>query len=87
MFAEPSLPLTRKVARRRRDGRRESSKYQIFGISPSVKRFAFDSSLVRGSLCLLMRLGAPHKIDRHNQNIFYITQFAPTGRALILISY
>ena len=51
MFAEPSLPLTRKVARRRRVGRRESNKYQIFVIYPSVKRRAFDSSLVRGSLC------------------------------------
>ena len=51
--AEPSLPLTRKVARRRRDGRRESNKYQIFVISPSVIfQKKNDSSLVRGSLCL-----------------------------------
>ncbi len=51
--AEPSLPLTRKVARRRRDGRRERNKYQIFVISPSVIfQKKNDSSLVRGSLCL-----------------------------------
>ena len=36
MHVEYSLPLTRKVARRRRDGRRESNKYQTFVISPSV---------------------------------------------------
>ncbi len=65
MYAEPSLPLTRKVARRRRDGRRERKLYQFFGISPSVIfHHKNDSSLVRGSLCLLMRIGAPHKIDR-----------------------
>ncbi len=65
MYAEPSLPLTRKVARRRRVGRRESNKYQIFVISPSVIfQKKNDSSLVRGSLCLQMRLGAPNKIDR-----------------------
>ena len=52
ILAKPSLPLTRKVARRRRVGRRESNKQQIFVISPSVKRRAFDSSLVRGSLFL-----------------------------------
>ncbi len=31
-----------------------------------------DSSLVRGSLCLQIRLEVPHKIDSHNQKIFYI---------------
>ena len=41
----------RKVARRRRDGRRESNKQQIFVISPSVIfQKKNDSSLVRGSL-------------------------------------
>ena len=40
------------MARRRRVGRRESNEYQIFVISPSVKRRAFDSSLIRGSLYL-----------------------------------
>jgi len=51
LYAEPSLPLTRKVARRRRDGRRESNKYQIFVISPSVIfQKKNDCSLVRGSL-------------------------------------
>ncbi len=73
MYAEPSLPLTRKVARRRRVGRRESNKYQIFVISPSVIfQKKNDSSLVRGSLCLQMRLGAPHKIGRYNQIHFIL---------------
>ncbi len=40
------------MARRRRDGRRESNIYQIFVISPSVIfLLKNDSSLVRGSLC------------------------------------
>ena len=53
MHAELSLPLTRKVARRRRVGRREAIYINFFGISPSVI-FCYaknDSSLVRGSLC------------------------------------
>ena len=71
MFAELSLPLTRKVARRRRDGRRESNKHQICVISPSVIfQKKNDSSLVRGSLCLQMLLGTPQKINGYNQIIF-----------------
>ena len=42
------------MARRRRDGRRESNKHQTFVISPSVIfQKKNDSSLVRGSLCFI----------------------------------
>ena len=73
MYAEPSLPLTRKVARRRRDGRRESNKYQIFVISPSVIfQKKNDSSLVRGSLCLQYGLKRRTKEKRHSvRNALY----------------
>ena len=65
LYAEPSLPLTRKVARRRRDERRESNKYQNFVISPSVIfQKKNDSLALLRCPILFMRLGVPHKIDR-----------------------
>ena len=70
------------VARRRRDGRRESNKHQTFIISPSVIfQKKNDSSLVRGSL---WRTVAPmslwsHKISRPEQLC--------SGRGLLLLYF
>ena len=44
-----------------------ANKHQIFVISPSVKRRAFDSTLVRGCLCLQMRSGAPQGLSHDTQ--------------------
>ena len=70
------------MARRRRDGRRESNIYQIFVISPSVIfLLKNDSSLVRGSLCWTAARAVPtvrrrlHRIVR-NSLLLFLTHYA-----------
>ena len=64
LYAGLSLPLTRKVARRRRGGRREAIHIKFsLSLPQSFFRRKMTAPSSEGAF-LLMLLGAPHKIDR-----------------------